>query len=316
MTSEEHSEDVFLRFVSTIDKEGAPKFVLLTGGEPMLRPQLVKSIAEKAHSIGVQVIVGSGFFFATSRRMSIEIRAALDAVDHITISIDAFHEKEVPRQDVFRVAKALIDRGKDISFQIVGFDQSDPYLRDITDAIQTAFGENVPAYVGRIGPKGRARDLLGITEDVREARGGCIGASWPVVAYDGTIVPCCNQDIVNGPRPDHLVLGHAATDSWLAIKRKVLESFALRAIRAYGPRAIASEQGLSKCGGYCSTCFRLSHEQDLVAIAERMISWPETSTIEKLRNNSSLDLTDLSLPGYDGWPARGLSSGSLTWSVA
>ncbi len=305
MESDEHSEDIFWKFVSTMDISNRPEYLLITGGEPMLRPRLVKRVADHAHSIGTHVVLGSGMFFATARRTSDEIWAALVAVDHITMSIDAFHEKEVPREAVFRTAKELLDRGKSVSFQVVGFDEFDPYLKDITSAIERTFGRDVPAFIGRIGPKGRAKDLLNQIDDLREGQGGCLGSSWPVVAYDGTVVTCCNQDVVNGPRAPHLALGHASTNSWRVIRERVLTSDALRAIRAYGPIEIATQQDTQPCDGYCLTCSKLPENPKFKATVAKMASGAGLLLMEHTAEKLGLNLSDLNLPGYEDWSGRG-----------
>jgi hypothetical protein len=309
MQSEEHSGAVYLRFVSTMDARNRPDYLLITGGEPMLRPQLVSAIAHRVHTFGSKVVLATGMFFATAQKTSKKIQAALDSADHVAVSIDAFHEREVPRGDVFRIVDGLLRQHKSVSFQIVGFDEADPYLTDVTVAIDEAFGEQVPAFVGKIGPKGRGKDILeGMGRQVIEGTGACLAASWPVVAYDGTVVACCNQNVVNGPRASHLVLGNAATDTWSAVRERAMASDALRAIRAFGPVAISKEQsqGLAPCRGYCSTCASLSEHLQFSETVQRMASRPIVNAREALAATVSMDLTDLNLHGFEEWSRRGL----------
>jgi len=314
MQSEEHSEEMFSRFVSTMSCDNRPDYFLITGGEPMLRPELVESLANLVHQFGANVVVGTGAFFATSTRIPMRILRALKKADHITISVDAFHEKEVPRDRVFATARKLLDLGKDISFQIVGLNSTDPYLRQITEAIDSTFGQAVPAYIGIIGPKGRAKDLLGFSEDLRENEGGCLGAAWPVVAYDGTIVACCNQDVVNGLRAPHLILGNAESDSWQQVRRRATESPVLRSIRTFGPIRVAEEHSGSRCAGYCATCSRLSQNHELHSTAELLLSRPEAALIERMSEGAELDANGINISGYEDWSLRGLSGSKTEWS--
>lgn len=66
------------------------------GGEAMLRPGLVFDLATRARAVGCRVTALSGLFFATSHRIPGDIYRAIVALDHFSVSIDAFHEREVP----------------------------------------------------------------------------------------------------------------------------------------------------------------------------------------------------------------------------
>lgn len=286
-TSEDHGDEIFLNFVNSFTVDNHPELVLLTGGEPFLKPRLIQQIAEKAHAVGTQVSVISGMFFARHPRIPLPIAEAIAHVDHFTASLDVFHEEQVSRSSVFRVLQELVDRGKDVSIQVVGYDEKDPYLRDVTDDIQRTFGSSVPVLVAGINAVGRARDLLSL-QDVAAPPGvaspaPCTMAAWPTVAYDGTVVACCNQTVVDGPPPPHLRLGHIRDDDWPTIGARCLRSSTLRALRVLGPTYIAQEfgNGAVGCDGYCSTCQRLSEGVGIERQLNALVSAASMSNIEK-----------------------------------
>ncbi|NEE47514.1 radical SAM protein, partial [Streptomyces sp. SID8455] len=106
---------------------------------------------------------------------------------------------------------------------LAGTGADDPYLADITRAIDKEFGGRVPSLVNEVRPFGRAASWA------RPARTGpdpsaaapCSMAAWPVVAFDGTVLACCNQDTVDRrPAPAHLDLGHIASDDWGTVRRR------------------------------------------------------------------------------------------------
>src|SRR5262245_46928751 len=101
--SEEHPEAIFLRFVETFTPANRPELISLTGGEPLLRPQLVAGLAERAHAVGTKVDLISGMFFARQPRLPASIDRAIAGVDHFAASLDIFHEQQVPRAAVFHV---------------------------------------------------------------------------------------------------------------------------------------------------------------------------------------------------------------------
>lgn len=269
--SEEHSAAVFLRFVDTFTPTNRPDVIVLTGGEPLLRPQLVRDLTDRAHAAGTRVVLASGMFFARHPQMPPAVDRAIAEVDHLTASLDVFHEQQVSRAAVFRVLRQLIDRGQDVSLLVVGMDEQDPYLAEVTGDIRGSFHGRVPAMVGLVGPKGRAKAWLKPRDkspaDPQEpGPSPCEQAAWPVVGYDGTVLACCNA---SASAPPHLRLGHTAVDDWRSIRQRCLEAPVLRAIRMFGPRYVAHRygDGAVSCDGYCATCHRLS---DAPAVADRL----------------------------------------------
>jgi pyruvate-formate lyase-activating enzyme len=286
MQSEEHNGDLFLRFARSFDANG-PDVVLITGGEPLIRPKLVRDLAEICHRTDAKVQLISGMFFARAARMPRQVDDAVARVDLFTASLDVFHEREVSRADVFRVLHQLLDRGQDVSFQLTGTGPSDPYLLDLIRDIRNEFSDAVPMLVTEVAPLGRAREWLETSTDIQEHGqlapiAPCSLATWPVVTFDGTIVACCNEDAVNGPRPDHLMVGHAARDDWAFVRNQLTESHILRAVRLYGPRRVAQRAGVEakRCSGYCESCFALADGNDIEIELSRDFGRPTTQLME------------------------------------
>ncbi len=284
MSSEEHAEELFLRFVETFTPDNRPQILILTGGEALLRPRLVADLITRAHAVGTRVNLISGMFFARHPRVPAPIRDAIAEVDLFTASLDVYHEQQVPRAAVFRVMRELVERGQEVSFQVVGRDEHDPYLAEVTADIRQAFADRVPALVTPLGPVGRARDWLEPREPyVDTAPLPCAVAAWPVVTFDGTVVGCCNQDVVDGQVPPHLRLGHVAVDGWGTVRRRYLASTMMRAIRVLGPEAIVDRYGSGKvaCDGYCSTCLRLSDDPQIAERLEPVLARPAMRLMEE-----------------------------------
>src|SRR5439155_790110 len=131
--------------------------------------------------------------------------------------------------------------------------RADPHVRRRADAAAEA-----RARAGRAGACGRLPVACPVRHVLRAQpldpeADPCTLAAWPLVAFDGTIVACCNQTVVDGPAPDHLRIGHAATDDWQDVRERYLRSTLLRAIRTYGPEYVANRfSERVSCDGYCS----------------------------------------------------------------
>ena len=274
-TSEQAESSIFSRFVSTFTPADRPDFLLMTGGEPLLRPELVTRLARSAGDAGCRSYVLTGGFFARHDRPSRAVDTALGSVDHVALSLDVFHEAEVPRPLVFRAAHRIRSAGTSVSFQVIGTGDDDPYLAEVTDAIRAEFADQVPVLVGRLGRVGRARDRMvdPIEEPADEAAGPavaepCTAAAWPVVGFDGTVTACANQSVVDhAPLPAHLVLGHAARDDWPTIRDRCQRTPLLEALRTVGPRYLLARGrpsgGVDTPTGYCRSCWRLSEQPGL-----------------------------------------------------
>lgn len=347
LDSEEHAESLFEGFVRTFTSEDRPDFVLMSGGEVLLRPALVERIARLAREVGARTHVLSGMFFARQPGIPDRIRRAIDAVDHFSASLDAFHEEEVSRAAVLRVLRRLVDEGKDVSLQVVGMDEDDPYLAEVTDDIRTTLEDRVPVWVSLVGNVGRATEWLpelrgtgGTPRPADAARpphpappSPCEMASWPLVTFDGTVVACCNQNVVDGlggRLPAHLRLGHAATDTWQTVRDRQRSRHLLRGVRAFGPAHLAERTGAppGSCSGYCDTCFTLSDDPDTAASAAGLMDAPGTRVLEEriaelvsdagpvglARRFGTHRYADLLLLGYDGdtGPGRGAADASAT----
>jgi organic radical activating enzyme len=287
LASEEHAASTFVRLIESFTPTCRPEVVVLTGGEPLVRPALVREITERAHAVGTRVVLASGMFFARQPIVPRLLDETIRTVDHLTASLDIYHEQQVARTDVFRVMHAVLDRGQGASFCVVGLTEQDPYLTDVTESIRREFDDRIPIVVNLVGAVGRAREWLaespyevGLPPTVDPVP--CDMATWPVVSYDGTVVACCNQEAIDGPTPAHLRVGQAGTDDWATLRQRYADSATLRAIRTFGPLYVAERytQGAVTCDGYCSTCLHLSDAPRLSESVEPFMNRPAMRIFE------------------------------------
>ncbi|MBX9426932.1 MULTISPECIES: radical SAM protein [Streptomyces] len=271
--SEEPDAGQLLRFVGSFGPDDRPDVVMLTGGEPLLLPELVVRLAEGAREAGSRTALLSGMFFARDGRVPDRIMRAITTLDHFSASLDVHHEREVPRADVLRVLRSVLDAGTPVSVHLTGTGPDDPYLAEAVADIRRVFDGRVPLLVNEVRPLGRAAGLVRATPP---GPGGsrtapCALAAWPVVAYDGTVAACCNQWTVDRrPVPPHLRLGHIAEDDWPAVRARSLDSPVLRMLRTVGPQRLHARYTASPAPvGYCRSCHALADRPDVLAGAAR-----------------------------------------------
>lgn len=285
MAGEEPGAEPLLQFIDSFTPADRPEIVLLTGGEPLLLPGLARELAERARAAGTRSVLLSGMFFARGGRVPGPILRAIKAVDHFSASLDPQHEREVARADVFRVLRQVLDAGIPVSCHLTGTGAQDPYLADVTAAIRREFGDRVPMLVNEIRAVGRARAWA--TARAQRVDGNraapCAMAAWPVIAFDGAVLACCNQRVVDQrPAPEHLTLGHIADDDWPTVRRRLQSSPMLRMIRAVGPTHLHDRYAFEPTdSGYCDGCRSLSTRPGVVAGAVRDASGPAGELLDR-----------------------------------
>lgn len=299
-------------FIGTFTPADHPSILMMTGGEPLLRPELVTALAATARAAGTRTALLTGAFFAgraegpgraapepLPERAPVPERIwrAITSVDHFSVSLDAFHEREVDRRAVFALIRRVLDAGVATSFHLVGTGPDDPYLADVTADIRRAFGDRVPMLVNSLRRVGRAASWAASKGAPNAAPNGavppdperalpCSMAAWPVVAADGTVIACCNQEVVDRrPAPAHLTLGHIATDDWVSVAARVRESPVLRMIRTVGPSHLLHRYGAAERAGarpgYCEGCRMLGDHPGALAAVSAAASGPAGALLDR-----------------------------------
>lgn len=262
-----------LRFIGSFGAHDRPEVVMLTGGEPLLLPELAARLAVLARAKGSRVALLSGMFFARGGHVPDRIMRALTSLDHFSASMDVHHEREVPRAAVLGVLRTVLDAGIPASVHLTGTGPDDPYLADAVADIRRAFADRVPVLVNEVRPVGRGARLVPASPPGPDGSltAPCTLAAWPVVTFDGTVAACCNQWTVDRrPVPAHLRLGHIADDDWPTVRARSLGSPVLRMLRSVGPRRLHARYGTSPApAGYCRSCHALADRPGVLAGAAR-----------------------------------------------
>lgn len=286
-SSEEQSEAPIVEFVQSFTSENRPEFLMLTGGEPLLRPKLVARLTDIAHGVGTKVSVSSSLFFASNNKIPPPIERVLSNVDHLVVSIDQYHDREVPREKVLRLLRRLTEEGRDVSLHIVGEGPDDAYVSSAISDARRALEDRVPILVAQVQPVGRAAAWMSNDDSAPTVCDSepspCSLAAWPVVTFDGGVVLCCNQRVVDGHAPAHLSLGHIKSETWASVRLQHVESGIRRAIRVFGPKYLANAFGAGgkSCDGYCETCWKLSDDPQLRNRIDAFGSRPTMGFVEE-----------------------------------
>jgi pyruvate-formate lyase-activating enzyme len=265
----------FRVLVDSFRDQDRPDVVFMSGGEPLLRPELVAALATRARRSGTRSALLSGMFFARTGTVPEPVRRAVATLDHFSASLDVYHEAEVSRERVFAALAVIADLVPGVSLHLTGLGDSDPYLTDLLAEVRRRFGDRVPVLVSLVRPAGRAATWVAVPAESTEPD-PCEFAAWPLVDYDGQVFACCQQTLVRATRPAHLVLGHAARDPWRVLRTRLETDPVLRSVRAVGPIETARRAGTPVAGGVCATCVSLRGAGPLnpavAAVAARLLA--------------------------------------------
>ncbi|CAM5696309.1 hypothetical protein SMICM304S_07406 [Streptomyces microflavus] len=194
------------------------------------------------------------------------------------------HEREVARADILArrpAPRVRRESGVSVSFHLTGTGADDPYLADITRAIDEV-GGRVPSLVNEVRPFGRGH-LVG-----QAARTGpdpsvaapCSMAAWPVVAFDGTVLACCNQDTVDRRPARPIWTSGTSSDDWGTVRRRALESPVLRMIRTVSRPIWPPTPVPRPPGSYCDGCRALGGDEAVTAAAGAVAAGPAGALLD------------------------------------
>jgi hypothetical protein len=288
--------DEVRRFVGSFGPADRPEIVLMTGGEPLLRPGLVTELAVSARRAGARAAILTGGFFARGGRRPALVMAALGALDHVSVSVDRYHAGKLATADALSLVGDVIDLGIAASLHVTVTGDDDPYPAELAGQVRRRLGADLPMLVTAVRPLGRAAGWVRGGEPGAASAGvsPCAMAAWPVVTADGTVVACCNQDTVDRrPVPPHLLLGHISREDWRAVRSRTLGAPALRAIRAVGPTHLAGASAGTR--GFCATCRRLSDQPSALATAERIGGGPAGALLDRYAARRQVDAGPVAL---------------------
>ncbi len=285
LASGQYPDGPFRNIVDSFTPGDRPELIYMSGGEALLRADLVRDLAERARESGTRSVVLSGMYFARRHEgLTPALRRAISAVDHFAASLDVFHEREVSRRDVFDHLHKIREIVAGVSMQLTGLGDDDPYILKLVRDIRAEFNDEVPILVGRVGRSGRARDWLDepAPEVAHSGLEPCFLATWPLVHYDGTVFACCNQELAARTSAPHLVLGDAGTHSWTQIRHASRERAVLRAIRLFGPHETRRRFGMAEGpDGFCANCSTLPADAGSNEAMAEFFSRPGTFALEE-----------------------------------
>jgi MoaA/NifB/PqqE/SkfB family radical SAM enzyme len=102
--------------VRKVGEEYGPESIMTFGGEPLLFPEIVCAIQKEAMDVGIPVreVITDGYWSKDAKKIrEIAKNLAESGVQEILISVDAFHQEQIPLDVVRKTAESCLQVGID-----------------------------------------------------------------------------------------------------------------------------------------------------------------------------------------------------------
>ena len=136
-TFPKHIDKSFVaKIVRKVGKKYTPESIMTFGGEPLLFPEIVCAIHKEAMNVGIpcREIITNGYWSKNAKKTKkIAKNLAESGVNSISISVDAFHQEQIPLDIVRKTAESCLEIGiEDIAWNpcwVVSEDDDNQYNR-------------------------------------------------------------------------------------------------------------------------------------------------------------------------------------------
>lgn len=284
------SVGIVVNQLSALASSGVVRALHVSGGEPFLYPNDLRSLGAAAERNGLRFGVNTNGFWARSAERAGEIIASIPGLTQLFLSTDAYHEEFIPLERIVNAARAGVAAGINVFVGICterGLETRS--VRRVRQLLATEECDNVFVGAMPVEMGGRASTLEEANWRKKTAsypKGACQQINRPVVLEDGTVFACCNTTISAPCRKSELVLGNAFANNLSDILARARQNNVLRVIRLFGPAVLAallpsgSQAMLSgeyREGDICSLC------ADMMSRPELMGEFTETGTASRIQ---------------------------------
>lgn len=210
------------------------KTISFTGGEPFIMYSELKDLIELAGSYNKRITTITNGYWATSYGIAMKRLSELKrlGLSHLSVSYDKYHGEFIPLDHIRNIFKASTQIGLSTSLALVKLKEEriGDIINDLYDCLYTTNVEIIPCL-----PVGAAKSNFH-EEDFEKAYSTdssclrCTYNSMIVVLYDGRILPCCSQMIVDSG----LTIGNFYEISLKEALYKAKNNVLLYSLRNYG----------------------------------------------------------------------------------
>jgi MoaA/NifB/PqqE/SkfB family radical SAM enzyme len=216
--------------------------VVLTGGEPFLRCDLIRTVLSWCDPLDATVSVMTSAYWATSDAAAANALQRVQGIRCLIVSIDRYHDECRPRARSIRAIAAAAGAGiREVILQVTLTESGDvaeleQVLQPFADLASTA-GAVLSYSINYLVPAGRAASLARVRAlPASEFDRPCLALNGLSVRPNGNVHGCCGPIGFTSLRhPDPLLLGNLEHQSWDQIRAVYRRSKLISLLRTLGP---------------------------------------------------------------------------------
>jgi pyruvate-formate lyase-activating enzyme len=278
-----------LREIEELASDDLLRGLHISGGEPLLFPDDVRTLSTLGRQLGLPVAVATNASWATTFDKARHLLSRLPGVSQLLISTDVYHQEFAPVERAVNAAAAALDVGLTVTVNICR-------PRGAVSTTVENFKELLASHGDQIDVVTSDLELGGRADNLKEARwrslspdlpsGGCMQVRRPVILENKSVLACCNTTVAKRVSASPL---NAGTIGGSANLRSLL--FALRSdpiiqiLNVFGPSYFA--QRLSHAarrllqkeyviGDICSLCADMMSDQTITTEIKSIAESPDT----------------------------------------
>lgn len=288
----------------------------VTGGEPFLDFEGLRTLVRHGHSLGAEVgCVTNAYWASSPERAAARVRALKDdGLKLLAISTSRFHERWVARSRVATALRACADAGLQSVLKIVRV-ASDPDAAELQRHALAAGAERV--------------EIIPVLPSVREGfelaesdldrapglpAGPCPGMQM-TVDWNAEVYACCTP----GATRPYFSLGNLRSIGLRTAERRFYERGKIRLLREHGPIRFAREiirRGLGHrlrpaYAGPCDLCTHIAGDAEMAAAADELGDRIEVRHLRAVLRTAHLSST---APGSDRMKKKAKSPRKSGWT--
>ncbi len=284
---EEIPTEKVVKWISEIGETDSIKLIFITGGEPFVNINKLEKISKSANEYGLFLHIVTNAFWAKSYNQAKKILNKLQGITNLAISTDTYHVKYIPFEFIKNASLAALDNGIEVGISIC-ITKNDTFQNTLEKEFGKELLDKLLIVTQKVHATGRARDLSMMEKKVfvdKYPLKSCSNLATPFILYDGTVMACCGDVILNPDMYTPLKLGKMSQTSLKEILDKADQSFLIHALRMWGPAELykrIKNKNLISClkksypmDNMCELCCNLLTQPDIVNHLIEEINSPE-----------------------------------------
>jgi hypothetical protein len=255
---------LFGEIIDAICADRSIELVGISGGEPFIERRGLTLAMRKLAAADKNIALYTSGVWARTGDQPAWIRKILPLASCVLLSTDGFHAEAVDVARFTSAARAISAAGVPVIVQVLN---TPGEVDEAKRLLHGAFGSDWERWadLSFIEPLSYGRGAAIFARPPAQPAasvGACSLLTAPVIRYDGTVTPCCNEPLIMGRGPSRLrkkaASGADVTEALNAVRSDAL----LGAIATVGAGAITAHPdyahlAAAQVHGICDLCWRL-----------------------------------------------------------